>query len=82
MAHEKKTAYLDNKGNRYFVDHGIGGPLSSWMTITHKADQDWGGHRVKSPALPLRPTREEAQADLDAYAARKGFVAEPAEAVQ
>lgn len=33
-----------------------------------------GHHRVKSPALPPRPTAEIAQADLDAYAAKKKWL--------
>jgi hypothetical protein len=32
-----------------------------------------GRHRVKSPALPPRSTRAQCQADLNAYAARKGW---------
>lgn len=32
------------------------------------------GHRISSPALPPRKTFLEAQADLDAYAAKKKFV--------
>ena len=32
-----------------------------------------GFHRVSSPALPVRETLEEAQADLDAWAKKKGL---------
>lgn len=34
---------------------------------------DGGFHRVSSPALPVRKTLEEAQADLDAWAKKKGL---------
>lgn len=65
--------YKDARGNSYWVDHGIGGPTSSWMTLTCRTGATSGGHRVKSPRLPLRHTREDAQADLDAYAQWKGL---------
>lgn len=46
-------------GERYF--------FTRWLT------KDGGYHRVNSPALPVRKTLEEAQADLDDWAAKKGL---------
>lgn len=61
----KPTAYIDMDGETgevVAVIHGLG---DKWISAR-------GRHRVKSPKLPPRDTREEAQADLDAYArARK-----------
>jgi hypothetical protein len=65
------------KGKRYRygtdvfgVDCGIGG--KPWFTYRERYGRDWG-NRMKSPKLPVRPTREEAQADLDAYAEKLGW---------
>ena len=46
-------------GERYF--------FTRWQT------ESGGYHRVNSPDLPVRKTLEEAQADLDAWAAKKGL---------
>jgi len=60
--------YIDDNGCRVRVDSGLGGDTYMSMRIR----EDGGGmHRVKSPKLPPRPSRAEAQADLDAYAADK-----------
>lgn len=50
-----------------FVDAGLGG--ATFMTM--RLGPSGGRHRVKSPALPVRNTREEAEADLAAYRAKK-----------
>jgi len=61
--------YIDKDGYTYAVSDGISNG-EWWMTVkyilTHATM-----HRVKSPYLPLRKTEAEAQADLDAWAARK-----------
>lgn len=51
-------------GRVLHVDRGLGG---TYMTFCANSR-----HRVKSPKLPVRNTREEAQADLDEYAIAKG----------
>ena len=64
------TRYRDEKGRLVFVGKGIG---DEFMSLRQGASVV-SSHRVKTRALPLRETRDEAQADLDAYAARKGWV--------
>lgn len=59
------TAYIDHNGDRIRVSEGIGGGDIFFSKR--------GNHRLKSPALPLRESAAEAQADLDAYAAKKGW---------
>jgi len=68
----RETAVLryTNGTDIFGVDCGIGG--KPWFTYREKNGCGFG-NRVKSPALPVRPTREEAQADLDAYAEKKGW---------
>ena len=56
-----------------FVGQGIGPKDGPWMTLYLKYPYNKGNHRLKSPALPLRPTEQEAQADLDKYAKMHGF---------
>jgi UDP-3-O-acyl-N-acetylglucosamine deacetylase len=60
--------YLDKRGDLLYVGTGIGG--DSFMTMR-------GGHRVKSPALPLRKSFVAAQKDLNAYAASHGLPETP-----
>jgi hypothetical protein len=66
--------YVDTKtGRLIFVRSGIGGDTFKAM---YQDAGKWGGHSahgVKSPELSWRKTPEEAQADLDAYAAKKGW---------
>lgn len=59
----KPRAYLDDDGKVVAVIHGLN---DLWISAR-------GRHRVKSPNLPPRPTWEEAQRDLDAYAAERGW---------
>lgn len=67
---DTKTYYDENDAH-VFVSSGISGG-SVWMTVRRKKASA-GTHRLKSPALPLRDTREEAQRDLEAFAAKKGW---------
>jgi hypothetical protein len=59
------TAYRDHQGRILFVHCGISGG-KTWGTYYRKSPTHL--RRVVSPALKLRETREQAQADLDAYA--------------
>ncbi len=68
----QETVYHDSNGTTYFVGQGIGGPDGPWMTF-RQGDPNKGMHLVKSVNLPGQPTREAAQADLDAYAKKRGF---------
>lgn len=56
-------AYLDDDGQVVAVIHGLN---DRWISAR-------GRHRVKSPLLPPRATWKEAQDDLDAYAAERGW---------
>lgn len=64
-------AYQDSRGWRYRVMGGI--HADSWKARYQKpgkrGDAGWKG----LAAVPWRETREEAQADLDALAVRKGW---------
>lgn len=64
--------YRDKNGRVLFVDSGISGGLW-WGTYYHKWPGGWSTKRCCSPRLPNRPTKSEAQADLDAYAAVQGW---------
>lgn len=65
---------------RVFVGQGLhSGTDGTWFTLYQKwpyTGRGTGTHRLKSPALPLRASREEAQADLDKYAESHGFIKE------
>jgi hypothetical protein len=68
------TAYSDKKGRLLFVGSGLGGDNYGTM---YKKSGKWaapGKHRVKSPALPMRTTKEEAERDLDWYAIEHNLV--------
>jgi len=67
----EQKKYLDGNGSRVFVSSGITAG-THWMVVRQK-NKSAGTHRVKSPALPLRASRDEAQLDLDAYAQKKGW---------
>jgi len=60
--------YLYN-GN--FIEAGPG--LGEGRYFTRWQSDSGGWHRVCSVALPVRDTQEAAQADLDAWAKRKGL---------
>lgn len=60
--------YVDQNGAIILISSGISDG-KSWMACRVKIKQrNESMHRVKSKFLPLRNTRAEAQADLDAYA--------------
>lgn len=59
----KPRAYLDDDGQVVAVIHGLN---ERWLSAR-------GRHRVKSPLLPDRATWDKAQADLDTYAAMRGW---------
>lgn len=61
------TKYIDDNGQTVEVKPGLG----DWWICARN------GHRVKSPALPARKSPEECQANLDAYAAKRGWEAAP-----
>jgi len=67
------TAYVDDKGRRLFVSSGIGRDI--FMTFWRKPTGSL--KRLVSKAVPPRPSREQAQADLDQLAARRGWKGEP-----
>lgn len=56
-------AYVDDDGQVVAVIHGLN---DRWISAR-------GRHRVKSPLLPPRATWDQAQADLDTYAAARGW---------
>lgn len=62
--------YLDKRGRVLFVSDGISRGRT-WFTAYRL--RTGGRQRFKSPVLPLRQTREEAQADLDAHARTHGL---------
>ncbi len=65
--------YQDRKGRVLSVYHGeIGGEdvfLTAWREPNGRT------RRFRSPAVPPRPTRAEAEADLDALAEKRGWTA-------
>ena len=61
--------YYDENGALIFASCGISDG-SKWMTVRQKTTRS-GTHRIKTKRLPIRATRDEAQADLDAYAREK-----------
>ena len=63
------NVYLDEKGRELFVSAGLGGNEYGTFWCSHTG----GMHRVKSPAMPMVATREEAQANLDTWAEKKGL---------
>jgi hypothetical protein len=57
--------YLDKKGRLLFVAQGLG--ENTWGTF-YRTKEGGGKHRVKSPALPIRKTRTQAEDDFTWYA--------------
>ena len=66
---DDECIFIDDKDRIVFLSQGIG-------------DIEWGSFhrkhtgslcRIKSPALPMRPTRDEAERDLTGYASKKGW---------
>lgn len=58
--------YTDDKGAFVFVSCGISAG-ASWFTVRQKNSKS-GTNRIKSPKLPIRHVKDEAQQDLDRYA--------------
>jgi hypothetical protein len=65
--------YKDESGAKVFVSPGIATDGRTWITVRQKPGTGKGTRRVKSPALPIRQSLANAQADLDTYAKRKGW---------
>ena len=65
----KFKKYCDFQGRVLFVSPGISGG-DCWMTVYYKSN-GISTKRLVSPALPLRETKELAQADLDRYAEQR-----------
>jgi len=61
--------YRSEKGEIITVAEGL--QRGKWMAM--RRSNNGGLHRIKSPALPIRDSREAAQADLDAYAKKHGW---------
>lgn len=68
--------YVDEKGRLIFVRGG-----DTFMAMYQDVGKwgAFGAHRLVSKELPVRNTLEEAQADLDAYAEKKGWKLQKAE---
>lgn len=62
--------YLDRSGRRVFVRQGIGSPTVYFTGVAVARNRS---KRYKSASVPARLTEAEAQADLDAMAARCGW---------
>lgn len=71
--------YVDEKGRLIFVRAGLGGDTFMAMYQDVGKWGAFGAHRLVSKELPVRNTLEEAQADLDAYAEKKGWKLQKAE---
>jgi hypothetical protein len=63
--------YLDKKNRLLFVSSGIGGYAFGTF---YRKNVGMGKHRVKSSDLPVRVTREEAEADFEKYLIKHGLV--------
>lgn len=70
-ADDEPKKYYDKNGALVFVSCGISDG-TVWITVRQKTIRA-GTHRIKSPSLPKRSTKAEAQADLDAYALKHGW---------
>ncbi|WP_243124387.1 hypothetical protein [Clostridium sp. AWRP] len=55
--------YLDKKGSKVFVSTGLGSKYG-----TFRKSKNGGLHRVKSPAMPMVESREEAEKNLKTWA--------------
>ena len=67
----KMIQYLDKKGRLLFVSSGIGGYAFGTF---YRKKLGGGKHRIKSYDLPIRPTREEADADFAKFIKKHGLV--------
>ena len=62
--------YLDKKGRLLFVGKGIGEAYGAF----YRKRVGGGKHRIKSMALPIRVTREEADADFSKFIKKHGLI--------
>lgn len=69
---EETTQYQAPDGRVFFVAHGIGKP-PLWGTFYRKHWPSPRKKRLKSPAVPMREDRSQAEADLERYAAKHGW---------
>ena len=67
----RRKKYIDSRGQKYQVMGGIG--LDTYKGRYQKADRSGSAYWHGIRSLPWRNTAEEAQADLDAMAQRKGW---------
>ena len=67
----KDTEDLDENGAFVFVSCGIS-QGEVWMSVRQRKTTS-GTKRIKTPRLPLREVRADAQRDLDEYAKTKGW---------
>lgn len=65
------TKYIDDKGRLIFASAGLDRKV--FMIMYKNAWENSGMHRLKVKGIPERDNLEDAQADLDAYAAKKGW---------
>lgn len=63
--------YQDEEGREIFVSDGLA--AGQYYCSFRRKPNGISVKRVKTRFLPLRKRREEAQADLNAYAQRKGW---------
>ena len=75
LSESEPKRYLDDQGRVLFVSGG----LSRDKFGTFWRSPSGGLHRVKSPAMPMVPSKEEAQQNLDDWAAKKGLQLAPEE---
>lgn len=59
----RKLIYIDKKSNEIFVSTGLGSEYG-----TFRKSKNGGLHRVKSSAMPMVSSREEAEKDLKIWA--------------
>ncbi|WP_034631182.1 helix-turn-helix domain-containing protein [Desulfotruncus alcoholivorax] len=69
QAENQLTCYVHN-GREIFISKGLGNEYGTFWR-----SPDGGLHRVKSPAMPMVESREEAQSNLNQWAAKKGLQA-------
>ncbi|OPY62250.1 MAG: Chromosome-partitioning protein Spo0J [Pelotomaculum sp. PtaU1.Bin065] len=70
----RAKCYLDDQGRELFVSRGLWfGDNSQVQYGTFWRNHTGGLHRVKSPAMPMVASEEEAQKNLDVWAEKKGF---------
>ena len=69
---KQELKFRDKTGRIMFVSAGLG--KAEYGTFYRKSPNHTGMHRVKSPAMPMMPSRDEAERNFIFYARDKGFV--------